>query len=271
LIDLHFHCLPGIDDGPDDWEEAMALCRLAAAEGTTRLVATPHVLRNDWINDDPALRDHLIFKLNTLLGGEPSVLAGCEYFLSADAIELVERGRRSPLTFLNRTRYLLLEFSPEEMFTTAESIFYEFSLLHVTPVLAHPERSRLFASQPEKLARLVELGALVQITAGSLLGDFGNGPLVACEEFFGRNLVHFVASDAHSVDYRPPRLKAARQHVRRRWGEDVEFGIFEANPEALLRSESIAPSPGLAMRNGRVLEQRGMTPRSLTRWPSDDL
>ena len=60
MIDLHFHCLPGIDDGPDSWDEAVALCRQAAAEGTTSIVATPHVLRDGWLNEDPRERDELI-------------------------------------------------------------------------------------------------------------------------------------------------------------------------------------------------------------------
>jgi len=239
LIDIHFHCLPGIDDGPEGWDEAVALCQMAAAEGTTTLVATPHVLRNEWLNDDPADRDLLILKLNTLLGGQPSVLAGSEYFFSSDALELVERGRWSPLTYLNRTRYLLLEFPPGEMPSNAEAIFHEFSLLDVIPIVAHPERNRLFASDPDRLHALVERGAFVQITAGSLLGDFGTGPFEACEEFFRRGLVHFVASDAHSLDLRPPRLAAARERVRRDWGANAEGGLFEANPEALLRSERV--------------------------------
>jgi len=239
VIDVHCHCLPGIDDGPKDWNEAVALCRAAAAEGATTLVATPHVLRDRWLNDDPGARDELILKLNTMLGGKPSVLAGCEYYFSSDAIELVEMGSSGPLTRLNRTRYLLLEFPPGEMPEAARAIFHEFSLLKVTPVVAHPERSSFFVRDPGSLEELVARGALVQVTAGSLLGDFGNGPLAACQEFFRRGLVHLVASDAHSVQNRPPRLTAARERVRRDWGKEAEMGIFEANPRALLRSEPL--------------------------------
>jgi protein-tyrosine phosphatase len=239
VIDVHFHCLPGIDDGPEDWGEAIALCQAAAAEGSTTLVATPHILRDGWVNDDPIVRDQLILRLNTMLGGRPSVLAGCEYLFSADAIELVERGRWGPLTYLNRTRYLLLEFPSGEKPATTDAIFHEFSLMEVTPVIAHPERSRVFANDPEELETLVERGAIVQITAGSLLGDFGPVPLAACDEFFRRGLIHLVASDAHSLSRRPPRLAAARDRVRQKWGAEAEEGIFEANPRALLRSEPV--------------------------------
>lgn len=239
MIDVHFHCLPGLDDGPASWDEAVSLCRAAAAEGTSTLIATPHVLREKWLNDDPAVRDQLVLRLNTVLGGSPSILPGCEYFFGSDALALLERGRRSPLTGLNRTRYLLLEFPPGPLLPSTVSIFHEFGLLEVTPVIAHPERSPLFARDPGKLADLVARGARVQITAGSLLGDFGAEAQAACEDFFGRGLVHLVASDAHSVTRRPPRLAAARARVREAFGEDAEVGLFESNPSALIRSDPL--------------------------------
>ncbi len=237
MIDVHFHCLPGIDDGPGNWDEAVALCRAAAAGGIRTLVATPHVLRDGWINEDPAVRDQLILKLNTLLGGTPAILAGCEYAFSSDAVELLERGASGPLTTVNRGRYLLLEFLPGPLPACVDPVLHELSLMEITPVIAHPERNRRFSGDPSRLEGVVARGALVQITAGSLLGDFGDGPYEACQEFFRRGLVHLVASDAHSMDRRPPRLLAAREKVRQEWGSEAEQGLFEANPRALLASE----------------------------------
>jgi len=247
LIDVHFHCLPELDDGPPNWEESVALCRAAAAEGTRTLVATPHVLRDGWLNENAAVRDQLILKLNTLLGGSPSVLAGCEYAFSSDTIELLERGAAGPLTTLNRGRYLLVEFLPGALPPATDSILHELSLMDFTPVIAHPERNRLFSANPGRLEKLVERGAVVQITAGSLLGDFGYGPYEACEKFFRRGLVHLIASDAHSVARRPPRLAAAREAVVRLWGSEAEAGLFEANPSALLRSEPLPWAPAAAL------------------------
>lgn len=246
MIDLHFHCLPGLDDGPADWDEAVALCRAAAAEGTTRIVATPHVLRGDWINEDVSARDALVVRLNALLEGQPAVLPGCEYFFSAEAVALLDDGELGPLTGLNRSRYLLVEFPPEVPQASIESVFHEFRIAGLTPVIAHPERHAAFRREPERLERLVARGALCQVTAGSLLGDFGERAERASEDFFARGLIHFVASDAHNLDRRPPRLAAAREHVLRRWGAEAEAGLFEANPEALVASEPIpwsAPRP----------------------------
>lgn len=239
MIDLHFHCLPGIDDGPETWEESIALCEVAASQGTTTIVATPHVLRGSWINDDPEIRDGLILKLNAKLGGSPAILAGCEYYFSSDLVDLVEKGRGGPLIGLNRTRYLLLEFASGEIPAETPSIFHELSLLGVTPVLAHPERHRVFAGDPGRLDDLIGRGAVVQITAGSLLGDFGSAAADSAHELLRRGLVHIVASDSHSVDRRPPRLAAAREYVRAEWGAESEFGLFDANPHALLLAEPL--------------------------------
>jgi len=239
VIDLHCHALPGIDDGPGDWDDAVSLCRAAAAEGTATIVATPHVLREPWLNEDPRKRDELIVRLNALLGGTPAVLAGCEYYFSSDAVDLWERGNGGPLTGLNRSSFLLVEFSGEIDFRSVEAAFHEFSILGVTPVIAHPERSAVFSLEPERLGRLTELGARVQLTAGAITGDFGSRAGAACRKFFDLGLVHLVASDAHSLKTRPPRLAAARESVRKKWGHEAEEGIFEANPLALIEGRPL--------------------------------
>jgi protein-tyrosine phosphatase len=231
MIDLHFHCLPGIDDGPRTWDEAVALCRAAADEGVETIVATPHVLREPWINDDPKVLDRLVFELNTRLGGHPRILAGCEVLFCSDLVELWER--RGPLTGINRGPHVLVEFPATSVPRSAEAVVHEMSMLGATFVIAHPERNLVFASDPTRLERLVQLGAMTQVTAASLLGEFGRAFEQSACEFMERDLVHAVASDAHSTTARPPRLAAARQLVRARWGAEVEERLFVANPAAI--------------------------------------
>ena len=239
MIEIHFHCLPHVDDGPASWDEAVALCRAAAAEGTTRIVATPHVLRGVWANPSTIVRDRLVKALNEELGGKPLILPGCEYYYSDEVISLVKAGPRGPLTGLARGAYLLIEFAPDFVPPTLESTFHELRVLGVLPIIAHAERHPGFARQPAKLAALVKKGALVQITAGSLLGDFGKAAQKACEEFFRMGLVHAIASDAHSMAKRPPRMAPARERVRKKWGPDAERGLFVENPEAILASQPV--------------------------------
>jgi len=229
LIDIHFHCLPGIDDGPRNWDEAVALCRAAESDGADTIIATPHVLREDWLNEDQSERDELILELNTRLGGHPAILPGCEYFFSSDAVDLWQLGAKGPLTGLNRSSFLLIEFPATQIPTSAEAVFHELVVSGVTPVIAHPERNFVFAEQPDRLARFVELGAAAQVTAGSILGDFGKRAQTACDEFFNRGLVHFVASDAHSLQRRPPRLGPAVEAATARWGREAARDLFGEN------------------------------------------
>jgi protein-tyrosine phosphatase len=236
LIDVHFHCLPGIDDGPRDWDEAVVLCKAAAADGITTIVATPHVLRDEWLNEDARTRDQMIAKLNSLLDGTPAILPGCEYFFSSDAVDLWKQDA-GPLIGLNRSSYLLVEFPATRVPEQAEAVLYEMTLAGVKPVLAHPERNLVFAQHPERLERFIELGALAQVTAGSITGGFGRGPYAAVEEFFRRGLIHVVATDSHSIDKRPPSISAAREAVKERWGTEAESLLFDATPAAIVADE----------------------------------
>lgn len=236
MIDIHFHCLPGIDDGPASWDLAVALCRMAAGEGVEAIVATPHVLRDPWINDDPSVRDALVVRLNDLLGGSPAILPGCELYFSAELPDLLE-AEDSPVTTLDRGDHLLVEFPALGVPKSADAVFHELELLGVVPVIAHPERNLELASDPGRVRDLVGRGARTQITAGSLLGDFGRSAFEAAVVFHEEGLIDVIASDSHNLDRRPPRIRAAREWVQANWGEDAERRYFEENPAAMVGSD----------------------------------
>src|SRR6185369_16719370 len=174
-----------------------------------------------------------LVRLNALLGGEPAIVPGCEYFFAAEVLELWERGSEGPLVGLNRGSALLIEFPAYGVPMNAEFIFHELSVMNVQAVIAHPERNGELARNPDRLASLVAKGAMTQITAGSLLGEFGRAALDAAEELHTRGLVHTIASDAHSLTRRPPRLADARRWVEKNWGRAAEIAMFETNVEAL--------------------------------------
>lgn len=233
MIDLHFHCLPGIDDGPKTWDEAVALCRAAAAQGTTDIIATPHVLRDPWLNESRADRDALIAELNDRLGGEPAIHAGCEFFFAADAYELWQMGADGPLVGLNGSMSLLIEFPATSIPREARAVLHELVVAGVTPVIAHPERNLVFASDPAALQRLVDQGAQSQITAASLTGHFGKAAEDAATRLIDLGLGHVVASDAHSRTRRPPALAAARQVIEEKWGYERAVLLTDTAPRAI--------------------------------------
>jgi protein-tyrosine phosphatase len=191
------------------------------------------------VNDSSAARGLLVDELNARLGGTPAVLPGCEYFFGADALGLAEDGENGPLTGLGGSRYLLVEFAASWVPPDAELVLHELVVLGTTPVIAHPERNLALAREPARLERFVDIGAAVQVTAGSLLGDFGRPAKAFALDLVRRGLAHVVASDAHSVDRRPPRQSAARELVRKTFGAEVEARLFDANPGAIVRSEAL--------------------------------
>lgn len=244
MIDIHFHCVPGIDDGPQNWDDAVALCSAAASQGTSVIVATPHVLRHPWLNENCSVRADLIARLNSLLGGTPVVLPGCEYFVGSDVLDLSLNTSNSPLIGLNGTHYLLIEFPATSLPRNVDSVIHELVIKGCVPVIAHPERNAVFANTPAVLTRLASLGALTQVTAGSILGDFGKNALKAANRFIDAGLVHVVASDAHDLQRRPPRLAAAFENLRVSYGESVAEALISKNPSAIVRGD---PSDTLAV------------------------
>jgi protein-tyrosine phosphatase len=249
MIDTHHHCLPAVDDGPGDWDESVLQCRAAADDGIRTIIATPHVGRGRW-SDPPAHEVRkLVSQLNEKLGGEPLVLPGSEYFFAHDMVETLALG--SDIQPLAGTRYVLVEFDERLLPPFIDSVFYRAQMEGWIPVIAHPERNLAIQSNPELLYDLVTRGARAQVTAMSVTGQFGSRALKSAELLLDREMVHFMATDAHSIR-RPPVMAKAYERVARDWGPARAEALCLTNPYALLRSERLPydPEPGYAKKTG---------------------
>ena len=238
MIETHFHCLPGLDDGPTAWESAVQLCRAAEADGVDTIVATPHVLREPWINDDPESIRRLVHELNERVGGNPRILVGCEVFYCADLPDLMNEPG-GPVISLNDGPHVLIEFPAGTVPPSAEGAFHELVVAGFVPVIAHPERNVVFHADPDRLKRFVDLGAKTQVTAGSFEGEFGRRAKAAADLLVDLDLVTLISSDAHSLDRRPPRLTAARRIVTQKWGEQAAIRLFDLGPGELVLPRSV--------------------------------
>jgi protein-tyrosine phosphatase len=207
MIDLHAHVLPGLDDGPPTWEESLLMCRQAAEDGITTLVATPHITPGVYANG----RDGIAAVAGELEGrlrqaGIPlRIVPAAEIRLDADLL-LDGDGIVPYLGRDDRQRFVLLHVPPRIELDPACDLVYALASRGVTAILAHPERSRQLQEQPDALRELLDAGALSQITAASLIGKFGRSSAAAARQFLDLGLVHAIASDAHSPDHRPPLL-----------------------------------------------------------------
>ena len=234
-IELHFHALPGVDDGPQTLEESVELLRAAEREGTGTVVATPHV-RGDFVTDVSDLPER-VWELRcaaAAAGVQVDLLCGGE--LGHDMVgRLTQRELDTIAQGPLRARWILVEmpFEPlDECFhaATAELRDRGFGI-----VLAHPERSAdAIVCGAEGLRRELARGALAQANAQSITGAHGADARGAAFALIAEGLLHAVSSDAHGPD-RPPLLREARS-----WLLDggvhptVCHGLIRGRPRRLL-------------------------------------
>ncbi len=243
MIDLHCHVLPGLDDGPKEMSEALAMSRLAAASGTTTIVATPHIDRHwrvsplDLQDRVGALRDALKIEeipLQIETGGEIAITRLPE--LRHEEIDVLRLGEGP---------YLLLECPLERSSWDFDAALLRLRERGEAMLLAHPERCPLFQREPERLVRLVESGALCSITAGSMWGQFGGLVRDFTIELLREGLVHDVASDAHDSKRRPPGLGTAFASAERELpgiSSQAEW-LSRLAPAAILQGANLPARP----------------------------
>ena len=231
--EIHFHVLPGLDDGPSSFEESVALAQAAAAEGTRTIVATPHVHPN-FVTDPPALAGR-VDDINERLAAERipiEVRRGGEVDLAMPArlsnaqLEAIAHGPRG-------RRWVLLEAPlrgvDDEYTTVADGLRGR----GFAVVVAHPERA---FKDPDTAWRVIEreiaAGSALQINAWSITGRYGDRVRAAAVKLLQRAPKAVIASDAHGGE-RMPALTGALDALAQAGVPDPSRLAGEA-PDALL-------------------------------------
>lgn len=233
MIDLHCHLLPGIDDGPRTWGESIDLCRAMVDDGITRAITTPHLIDGVYENTLQVTRP-LVAELRQRLGDNGICLdvdAAAEIDISSRFVS----GDGSDIPTLCGTA-ALLEMPVAVIPHAMERILFAVRSRSLLPVLAHPERNHLVQENPEVVASWVELGAILQLDAESLLGLWGKSAQRCAEQLLMKGIVGVVASDSHSCRKRPPRMSAAAARTRALLG-DFASHMFTATPAAILSGQ----------------------------------
>lgn len=235
MIDIHSHIIYGIDDGSKSFETSLEMLRLAAAAGTTDIVATPH--SNGEFQFQPEVNRERIAQMQAQAPEGLRIHRGCDFHLS---YENVEDAFRNPHKYtINGLNYLLVEFPDGNLIPNIGEIFERLLAMGIVPVITHPERNWMIQQNFETMAGWVSLGALVQVTGGSLTGRFGKPAQKFAEQTIDRGLCHFVASDAHDTRDRHPKLRNAYEIVRGKWGEAVAERLFTTNGKAVIDGASM--------------------------------
>lgn len=234
IIDVHAHILPGIDDGAADFDETLHLLRLAARQGVTSIIATPH--------DSRRVKPERIRELAA--EAEARFREECPDFRLYPGQEIyyheemAVRLRRGELLTLADSRYVLTEFDPGVSYKTLYIGVRALKTAGYVPVLAHMERYECLREE-ENLDELSEGGCLFQMNYGSLRGGLFHGEARRCRALVQDGRIHFLGTDLHRSAYRPPEISRALRWMERHVEEELVEKLIRENPRHIINKEGI--------------------------------
>jgi protein-tyrosine phosphatase len=251
MIDLHAHLLPGLDDGAKTLEESVQMCWISYKDGVRTIVGTPHTLNGLYLND----RETILAKvkeLNEALNSElrtPNlelrILPGADVRLCEKTLLQLDQGK--VMTISDGKKYLFLEFPSQGIPYQAEEIIFQIMTRGITPIITHPERNLEIGQRPQRYYKMIQMGCFGQVTAMSLTGEFGSKVRQIAERLLKNRLIHFIASDAHSIDGRPPILSKGVRAAAKIVGKEEAQKMVTKYPRAILEGrkpdvpEPVAP------------------------------
>ncbi len=239
MIDIHAHILPSIDDGPETIEESIELCKVAANDGIKTIVATPH--SKDGVYETKSVEIlKAVDTLNSQLEEnriDVKILPGAEIHISEGLVESIKNG--DVLTINNGGKFILFELPIVIIPPGTDKFIFNLKSNGIVPIIAHAERITAFQRKPELVDQLVKIGARVQINAHCLTKRVNPGEKKCAEWLLKNRLVHFIASDVHSLNVRPPILSKAVENATRIIGEEEARALVCRNPELIINGLDI--------------------------------
>ena len=231
MIDLHCHCLPGIDDGAPTAADGVAMLEGLRSLGFTRVVATPHMRPGMFDNEKQGLTAAFEGFLPQLVGRSvPELSLSSEHYFDERVYARLLNGEALPYP---GGRAALLEFYEIDFPPVIERRLFDLRQRRILPVIAHPERYRKFWDNPEALERLVDQGVATLLDCMALTGKYGRRPQRAAEELLEREVYQAACSDMH----RPADLETIAKSfsiIEKRYGKDEVQFLFHDGPTALL-------------------------------------
>ncbi len=241
MIDLHSHILPAVDDGSPDLSTSLAMARMAVEDGIGVMACTPHFMPGLYNNHLAAIRLRVASLAKELATHNIplQLVVGGDVHVRPDFVEALQN-RLVPS--LHDTRYVLLEPPQVVLPPRFEEFIIKIVGAGYVPIITHPERLSWIEHQAGILPRLVHAGAWMQITAGSLTGHFGKRPQYWAHRLLQTGLVHILASDAHNLGSRPPRLTQALHLAAREVGNVEAQNLVFERPKSILENQMVQPA-----------------------------
>ena len=237
-IDIHNHILPGLDDGAASKKESLKMLRMAAEDGITDLIATPHFhYRRGHAAPEKIQNTIALMQEMANEEGIPIRLyAGNELYYSH---ELLEKVKAKEALTLADSDYVLLEFSPETEQRKIQNAIYEFISEGYYPIIAHMERYQAFYKNLDFAESILNMGAYFQVNVGSIVGDAGWGVKRFTRKMLKQGMIQFIATDAHDLKKRTPRMEMASTWIEKKLGESELREYLYDNPLKILENKAL--------------------------------
>lgn len=232
LADIHCHIVPYVDDGASVLKEAAALVQSQYSQGIRVICATPHLRKSMFESSDEEIARQFARLKNTC----ESRFEGLEMFLSreyhCDKL-LKERLKQNEILPLGNGNTLLIEFSSRHTRDQIDEYINLVQSCGYRPLIAHVERYPAVMAK-NQIRELIEMGARIQVNAGSVLGREGLRKRFFVRSLLKEHLVDVVASDCHDTENRPCELALAMEVIRKKAGSDYARKVLWDNPRMLL-------------------------------------
>lgn len=243
MIDIHSHIVFDVDDGPKTLEESLSLIEESYRQGVRIIVSTSH--RRKGMFETP---EDIIFKNFSIVKHEAEkrfehlqILYGGELYYTSD---MLEKLKLKQIPTLNNTKFALIEFSMQTSWKDIHTALSNVLMLGITPVVAHIERYNALENQKERVKEIINMGCYTQINSFHILkqklfNDKHKRFKKRARYFLEENLVHFVASDMHNLDVRPPFLAESYKIICRDFGKERANQLFIENAQSILKNHYI--------------------------------
>ncbi len=214
------------------------MARMAVADGIRTIIATPHQLGCYTDNSGRMIRQRAA-ELQAFLHRhdvELHVLPGADVRIEDTMFAGLRQG--TVLSLGDHRKHVLVEL-PHELYLPTLPIVEQLQHLGMRSILSHPERNEGILRQPQLVTELVQQGCLMQVTASSLLGTFGLPCQYFSEWMLSKNLVHFMATDAHGAKTRRPLLRRCFERVKELSGASTAEALCCHNPHAVASGQDL--------------------------------
>lgn len=238
LCDLHTHILPGVDDGAPTMEYALQMLKNAYASDVELLAVTPHcnVPYGPENYNDEALRQRFSQLQQAARDIPVQLVLGGEVRVTEQLPRLLEQGK---LPTINGSRYLLTEFATDTRDGDFAQSLRAILDLGYVPLVAHPERYGAICKTPEMVGQWLDMGCHIQLTGGSILGEYGKTVQRTAAYLLRQDMVACVASDAHGINRRSNYLMDVCDHLTVQYSKGYAGCLLYENPMRICRNEAI--------------------------------